>query len=553
MDNRRFLLAILLMIAVVVITNLLFPPAAPPPRDVAPDTAAAAVDTAAPPTPGVAPAEPPAVVTADTIFVESPLYRYGFSTAGGALVSAELLQFESFTRDGPVQLVPPEWPALLSYALRGPDLAVDLSQLRFQAEPAGRIRLEPGDPPQTLTLTHVDSAGGRIELRYTFEPSSYLVRVDGQVSGFAEPPRTVLLELGPTLAVNEASANEDYRNLAYVVNSTADGIKSVRLDDVDEQRVEDGPFYWVALKNKYFLVAALARSAEPSNLLGGLIAEPVRDAHAADLTATMPVSGGQTFGYDLYIGPQDYQVLAAIGRDLEDVNPYGWRVLQPIIRPLAHLITWALVGMHEVLGIGYGWVLILFGVLMRIVLWPLNARAMRSQLKTMELQPRLREIQEKYRDNPQKLQEAMARLMREEGFNPFGGCLPMLIPFPVLITLFFVFQGTIEFRGVSFLWLPDLSRPDPYYILPIVLGASMVLLQKIGQAGLPPNPQAKMMTWFMPVFMVIIFLPLASGLNLYYAASNFATIPQQVMLNRERRRRQAAMGGGGAARAGASP
>src|SRR5690606_6409655 len=134
-------------------------------------------------------------------------------------------------------------------------------------------------------------------------------RVEGQVSGFATPPRTLLLELGPTLAVNEASAREDYRNLAYVVNSTEDGIRSVRLDDVDERRVEDGPFLWVALKNKYFLLAALARGDEPSGLLGGLIAQPVPQEHAADLTATLPVSGGQTFSYDLYVGPQDYQLL----------------------------------------------------------------------------------------------------------------------------------------------------------------------------------------------------------------------------------------------------
>src|SRR5690606_31441000 len=113
------------------------------------------------------------------------------------------------------------------------------------------------------------------------------------------------------------------------------------------------------------------------------------------------------------------------------------------------------------------WVLVLFGVLIRILLWPLNARAMRSQLKNMELQPRLKEIQDKYKNDPQRLQQVMLRLYKEEGFNPFGGCLPLLIPFPVLITLFFVFQATIEFRGVSFLWLPDLSRPDPYYILPI--------------------------------------------------------------------------------------
>src|SRR5690606_555496 len=276
----------------------------------------------------------------------SPLYRYGISTAGGALVSAELLKFESFTRDGPVQLVPTDAAALVSYALSWPGVEdLDLSRIVFRAEPATEIRLQPGDAPRTLTLTHTDDAGRTIELRYTFDPSSYLVDVAGRLSGFASPPRAVLLDLGPTLAINEADPREDQRNLAYVVNSSASGIRSVRLDDVDERRIEEGPLLWVALKNKYFLAAALAAGDEPGDRLGGLIAEPVPAPHAADLAATIPVSADQTFSYELYVGPQDYQILAQVGRDLENVNPYGWRLLQPIIRPLARLVSWALVGM----------------------------------------------------------------------------------------------------------------------------------------------------------------------------------------------------------------
>src|SRR5690606_22692564 len=187
------------------------------------------------------------------------------------------------------------------------------------------------------------------------------------LSGFASPPRAVLLDLGPTLAINEADPREDQRNLAYVVNSSASGIRSVRLDDVDERRIEEGPLLWVALKNKYFLAAALAAGDEPCAGLGGLIEELVPPAAASDLAATIPVSAAQTFSYEIYVGPQDYQILAQVGRALENVNPYGWRLLQPIIRPLARLVSWALVGMHEVLGLGYGWVLILFGVLMRVV------------------------------------------------------------------------------------------------------------------------------------------------------------------------------------------
>jgi YidC/Oxa1 family membrane protein insertase len=220
------------------------------------------------------------------------------------------------------------------------------------------------------------------------------------------------------------------------------------------------------------------------------------------------------------------------------VNPMGWRVFRPILRPLAEAITWALVTMHRASNMSYGWVLILFGILIRLAMWPLNAKAMRSQLKSMELQPRLKDIQTRYKNDPPKLQQEMMRLYKEEGFNPMGGCLPMLIPMPVLITLFFVFQSTIEFRGVSFLWLPDLSRPDPLYILPVVLGATIFVQQLISMKTMPPNPQMKFMMYFMPLFMVMIFFNLASGLNLYYAAQNLPGFIQQMQLTKERVRYQ---------------
>src|SRR3989475_480878 len=122
--------------------------------------------------------------------------------------------------------------------------------------------------------------------------------------------------------------------------------------------------------------------------------------------------------------------------------------------------------------------------------------------------------------------------------NPYGGCLPMLLPMPVLFALFFVFANTIEFRGVAFLWLPDLSRPDPYYIIPILMGLSMFVLSKVGQIGMPPNPQTKMMLYFMPAFLTLLFLNFASGLNLYYAVSNIFSIPQQYLIARRRLREQ---------------
>ncbi|MBX6365050.1 MAG: membrane protein insertase YidC [Gemmatimonadetes bacterium] len=549
MDNLRFVIAIILMVAVVVVTNLLFPPAKPPRPAAVRDTTAqtGAAPTAHPPAgpaPATSPSAPAAapaprasatLAAAPVVTVESPLFRYGISTRGGALVSAELLRYPSFTRRGPVQLVPNDLGPLISYRLQVGAQTIDLSGLAFTASSPGPVELRPGGGPQVVRLAHQDSSFA-IELAYTFDPDQYTVSVQGAVRGL--PASQLLIDLGPTLAVNEANAAEDHRALAFVVNSTRDGISSVPLDKVKADRIEEGPLQWVAIKNKYFVVGALVAPA-PEVPFGGLIARNAPIPHASFLTATLPIARDGSFALRYYIGPQEAKRLAAVGHDFQDVNPYGWSFLRPIIRPLAHIITWALTSLHEALHLGYGWVLILFGVLVRVVMWPLNARAMRSQLKNMELQPRLKEIQERYKNAPEKMQQEVMRLYKEEGFNPLGGCLPMLIPMPVLFTLYFVFQATIEFRGVPFLWLPDLSRPDPLYVLPVLLGASMLALQWLSLRSTPqPNAQMKMMTWFMPILWTVFFINFASGLNLYYVSLNVASLPQQLQLIRERQRRQ---------------
>jgi YidC/Oxa1 family membrane protein insertase len=158
-------------------------------------------------------------------------------------------------------------------------------------------------------------------------------------------------------------------------------------------------------------------------------------------------------------------------------------------------------------------------------------------MQMQAIQPLMKDLQDRYKDDPQRLQQEMFKLYKEHNVNPFGGCWPMLLPMPVLFAMFFVLQNSIELRGTSFLWLPDLSRPDPLYIIPLVLGISMFALTKVGQLGMEPNPQMKMMLYFMPVMMTVLFVNFPSGLNLYYAVSNIASVPQQWMLARERMRR----------------
>jgi YidC/Oxa1 family membrane protein insertase len=546
MESGRFLLAVILMIAVVVVTNILLPPARPPVREpAAPDSAATTT------TPAVSEAPPPAALPAapaaraeptpaDTVYASAPDWRYGFSTRGGALVSAALLGYQSFaatTEGEPVELVP-ERAALLRHRLRIGNSDVDLSTLDFRPTSTGEIELGAGSPPRTLEMRYQDAASGTaIQIDYTFRADDYVMDVRTRLIGADPGSAQLLLDIGPRLALNEAVPTEDDRALAFVTQSPETGILSTPLTQVREERIVNGPLNWVALKSKYFLLAAM-RADSGAMPFGGVIAAPGTERHESNLTATLLPDRNGEFRYRLYVGPQEADRLAALG--LQDVTVFGWRWLQPVLRPLGHAITWALLQMHSALGLGYGWVLILFGFLVRFVLWPLNATAMRSQMKNMEMQPRIKEIQARYKSNPEQLQKEMLRLYKEEGFNPMGGCLPMFLPFPVLITLFFVFQGTIEFRGVSFLWLPDLSRADPLYILPVALGLSMFVQQWLNTRSMKDQPaQMKYMTWIMPIFLTVLFLNFASGLNLYYASMNVASLPQQLQIMKERKRRLA--------------
>jgi YidC/Oxa1 family membrane protein insertase len=488
----------------------------------------------------------------DTVVVQSPLYRYGLSTMGAAVVSAELLRYESFTRPfqsgestrPPVQLAPTAPHGLLSHSVRVEGQTIDYRRIPFRADRRADIILEEDSEPASLRLSGTDPETGQVlELSYRFLPNDYLI----EVSAVLRPGgRSVqfMINVGPTLAVNEANATEDERSLAYVVNSRRDGIRSVPLQSLRARgdrsgnvvgitRVEEGPLDWMALRNKYFILAAIPESAAGPGAFGGLVARDLPGRWSVDLTATLPAGPDHAAGYKLYVGPQEYDRQVALG--LEDANPRGWRWVRPIVQPLSHAFTWILLSTHRATGVSYGWVLILFGIAVRMALWPLNAKAMRSSMKNMELQPRIKDIQTRHKSNPEVMQKEMLKLYREEGFNPMGGCLPILLPMPVLITLFFVFQSTIEFRGASFWWLPDLSRADPFYILPILLGVTMFIQQWLSLRTSPPNPQAQMLLWFMPAFMTLLFLNFASGLNLYYAAQNVASFPQQLQLIRERR------------------
>ena len=547
----RFVVAIVLMVAVLVVTNLLFPPT-PPALSVTgtQDTASAPEGgpsraTERPPAQVFRGSDPltfepdplaaPTDVLEREVVVEGPLYRHVFSTRGARLTSAGLSAFRSFTRDGPVELIPDGTAGAFGLRLVAGQDTLDLHDLPFTPS---RERVTVGENgPGRLNFRH-EGRGLVVEVSYLFYPDSYLIEAVGSVQGLDRP--LLLVDLGSGLALNDADQTTEERALAYVGNHLQDGITSYPLGKVAGPVVHEGPLLWAAFKSKFFVFAALpgAGGAGPEQF-GGMLVRP-EGTNLAQVSVSESIAGDGRFGYRAFIGPQEFARLTALGSDLDEVNPYGWRLMRPVIRPLVGVITAVLVFLHNTLDLSYGWVLVLFGLLMRVLLWPFNQKAMRAQMKNMAVQPMLKEIQTKYKDNPEKLQKEMLRLYKEYGFNPMAGCVPMLLPWPVLISLFFVFQNTIEFRGASFFWLPDLSAPDPIFLLPVFLGVSMFVLQWISMRSMPdPNPQMKMMMWMMPIMMVFIFFRLAAGLNLYYSVSNLATIPQQWWIAKERQKTQA--------------
>ncbi|MFL5473245.1 MAG: membrane protein insertase YidC [Gemmatimonadales bacterium] len=480
-----------------------------------------------------------AVAHEDTVLVTSPLYRYGVSTRGARLIQATLPRYRSMAASDsgrPAQILPHDSRLLGLSLIVGRD-TIPLDDWPFTAS-AERLAVR-GPTPLRLRSSR---NGIDLELTYLFHPDDYRIDVSGHATGVGPNGGLLLIGMGPSLSNTEADSNENHRALALVTKHN----DTERLDfgglKPGEPKTVSGPLEWAAVKSKYFVTGVLAYDTTGGSISGvTATAAPAtgkRPTRAA-VRLSLPLLPSGNFSYSVYAGPMEYDRLGRMGHGFDDVNPYGWPGFRTVIRPVAAGVRWLLVWMHEHLHLAYGLVLIFFGILVRLLLWPLNQKAMRANMQLQAVQPLMKEIQEKYKNDPQKVQQEMFKLYKEYGVNPLGGCWPMLLPMPVLFALFFVFQNTIELRGASFLWLPDLSRPDPLYIIPVVMGLSMFGLSKVGQIGMEPNPQMKMMLYVMPAMMTFLFLNFASGLNLYYAVSNIASIPQQWMLARERQKRTA--------------
>ena len=406
--------------------------------------------------------------------------------------------------------------------------AVDLSGTAFQTSRSGN------DVTYTAMV-----AGSAVTIRYATLPDSFLSHVSGSVSG-AKSGSYLVVRLPETFAATEPDTNDDRNSLAFAFLTKREAARNVPFHSLDpgEKQLVEGPVTWIVSKSKYFVVGLLAPTKGPEFTEATLVGGPrvTKIATRATGTVVIPIVNGN-FAFDMYAGPQEWKKLNALGRDFDQVNPYGWAFVRPLMQPIATSVIRVVLWMHSALNLSYGMVLIALGLCVRLLMWPLYQTSMRTSIKMQILQPELTAVQDKFKDDPEKQRAEIMKVYQSHGMNPLSpllGCLPSLLPMPVLLALFFVFRNTIEFRGVPFWWLSDLSVRDPYYILPLLMGASMYLISWIGMRNTPPNPQAKMMSYIMPAMFTLFLYREAAGLNLYYATQNLATLPQQWHLSRTR-------------------
>lgn len=548
--DRRVIWAIALMMVIAIAPTLFLKP--PKPRPALPRAAdrSGAVHAPVPPAESLRPPLPAPVAApitagpaapAETLLVTSPLYQYAISTRGGAIVQATLNRYKALDPEDKGQAVRlvRDGDAIQQLSILVGEDTLRLADWDFTPS-AHTLAV---DSQATLTLT-ASRGGVTVTLAYRFRSDDYQIDVRGQATGLGPIGGHLIIGMGDGIRQTESDSAANYYDYGVVTKTdqSHSTLFSKLKTDAPPTTLE-GPFDWAAVKSKYFVAALLADdsgSAPISGVTAHALPGQTR-VTTASVTFGMSIPPTGTFAYRFYIGPMEYPRLRAVGHDFYDINPYGWPGFRTVIRPIAVGARWLLVWTHEHFSLAYGAVLILFGVVIRIVLWPLNQKGMRAGIRMQAIQPEMQQIQSRYKEDPQRLQQEMMALYKREGVNPLSGCWPMLLPYPVLLALFFVISNSIELRGQSFLWLSDLSLKDPLYIIPVLMGVSMFAVSRVGMIGVPPNPQSKMMLYFLPVMMTGLFLNFASGLNLYYFIQNLVSIPQQWYLAKERVKAKAAM------------
>jgi len=450
---------------------------------------------------------------AETATVRTDYLMLKVTSVGAMVVSCELPHYRE-TDKTPVSLFPEDYAGALGMTVnRGGDHA--LGSLPFRMDVVDHA----GDSMAARvvwTARRQDGAWLRKTLEVPAEGYACRLRVESRGLGLAGFRMTI----PPGLRSTERNQRDDHNYFAAMAGIGGQTWKQ-KFDKLKNGPVSsEGPTTWVGLRTKYFMAALVPDSLSWHRVttIGG-----PADGYLGVAVEGMAPGGSLDARYPLYLGPLDYDQLAPLGGGIVHAIEMGNKYLRPIGRVILLFLT----TMHRVVT-NYGLVIILFAVVMKVLLYPLSTTTTRSMRRMQELQPKIEAIKEKYKNNPQKQQQETMKLYKEQGINPLGGCLPMVLQMPIFFAMYPVLQASIELRGATFIpgVVGDLSQPNP--ILPILMGITQFLSGKM----MATDKQNKALVYVMPIFMTYIFFQLPSGLVLYWLTFNVLQIGEQVWQKR---------------------
>ncbi|MGS0537117.1 membrane protein insertase YidC [Pseudoalteromonas sp. SaAl2] len=462
------------------------------------------------------------------IEVTTDVFTVKIDTRGGDIVESDLLQYEEVKGEETPFMLLGEFDGNQYFSqsgligLNGPDASKEGRPVYSTEQKSFTLE---GDELR-VPLTFTDSKGVTFTKTYVFKKGQYDVALEYNVNNATAEPIQVQLYTQIKRTVQEKGNLVDQNYLGAAYGSSEEKYEKYSFSDMADKNLSiNTQGGYVAFIQHYF-VSAWVPEQEQQNTLYSLIAS----GNAAIIgTKGEPVNiqanQQTTIGATYYMGPKESDTLEAIHPNLDLTVDYGW--LWFISQPLFVLLKW----LYGILG-NWGLAIIAITVIIKSLMYPLTKAQYTSMAKMRALQPKMAALKEKYGDDRQKFGQATMEMYRKEKVNPMGGCFPILLQMPIFLGLFYVFLESTELRHAEFIfWLTDLSAKDPYFILPILFGASMFITQKLQPMTVTDPMQQKMMT-YMPVIFSVFFLWFQSGLVLYWLVSNLISIAQMLYIYR---------------------
>jgi len=466
--------------------------------------------------------------TGKDVVIEGPLYTAIFNSRGAGLKSFKLKGYrKDLKKDSAlVEMVGIGESTRYPLASTFPESSLDIPANVLYETSADSIDFTDAAAPKDLVFSWSYPGALRVDKVYTFYPDRYSFDLEVRVTNLSDETIRQQALLTWSQYVDPADKGSRYSHegpISYV----KDKIVSEKIKKLGEKKFSDPDVSWGGFETKYFIAAMIP---EQPSLTRFVVSKDSGNTVFSDLEGPktiIPPGQSGAFRYALYLGPKEHARLQAQNVGLENAIDFGsW--VKWLALPLLKALKWIVGYVHN-----YGVAIIILTILVKLIFWPLGNMSYRSMKGMQKLQPQMKELQAKYKDDKAKLQQETMALYKKNKVNPMSGCLPMLIQLPVFFGLYRALLYSIELRHAPFVfWIQDLSAKDPYYITPIIMGATMFLQQKMSPAPGGNEMQAKMMLW-MPVIFTFLFLNFPSGLVIYWLFNNVLSIGQQYYINRQ--------------------